>query len=101
MDGLATESWACGECGAVVGGEVVFGWCDGCAKVLCTACLDEAVTCERCDLLVCRDCALKRFAVECAACGAALHVDCVQRSGGPHAHPLCATCCQSAAAMWG
>lgn len=100
MATVAAEQWACSECGGEVNGEILFAWCDGCAKVLCVTCLGQATICEVCDTIVCRDCATKFFQVACAACGFALHGDCVQRQKHDVEHPLCASCCRSAASLW-
>lgn len=91
------ESWVCGDCSADVDTESLFAWCDGCSKVLCVTCLDVAVSCVRCDTLVCRHCLLRFFGVDCAGgCGEALHTDCAQALS----HPLCEGCGRQAEALW-
>lgn len=99
MRRVSVEVWECGDCGVGVSAEVLFAWCDGCSRVLCVTCLDEAQTCDVCDTLVCRHCTARAFAVACQGCGAAMHGDCFSRKDVSHA--LCDGCARSAAAMWG
>ncbi len=100
MQVVTAEAWECGDCGAAVSGESLFAYCDGCARPLCVACLESAAPCECCDLLACRHCALRLFAVECPGCAAPLHLACVERRGGKGAHPLCERCGEQARRMW-
>ena|SRR5688572_1541334 len=84
-------SWECGDCGLPVDEDESFAWCDGCAKLLCEECLDEATTCEKCDLMVCRHCSLRRFSLSCDGCGVEIHTDC---PAGASVHALCEACQQ-------
>lgn len=95
------EAWECGECGVHVDSDVLFAWCDGCGRALCVSCLEAATTCDICDVVMCRHCSPKAFAVECSGCGKPMHVDCFSKSKRGGAHVLCDGCCRSATAMWG
>ncbi len=100
MQLAAVEAWECGDCGSAVTGEALFAYCDGCARTLCVSCLEDAQMCDGCDVLSCRHCVIRLFAVECPGCQAPLHVACVERRGGKATHPLCTRCGDHAATLW-
>jgi hypothetical protein len=73
---VKATNWECGECGLALEAGEAFAWCDGCSKLVCEECLDDATVCERCDLVACRHCTLRRFSASCHGCGMELHTDC-------------------------
>jgi hypothetical protein len=81
--------WECGECRSALQAGEAFAWCDGCSNVVCEECLDEATACERCDLIACRHCSLRRFTDNCDGCGMELHTDCPEGDG---LEGLCQAC---------
>jgi hypothetical protein len=74
-------NWECGECGLALQAGEAFAWCDGCSKIVCEECLDDATICERCDLIACHHCSLRRFTASCDGCGMELHTDCPAGAG--------------------
>jgi hypothetical protein len=95
MRNVSVEIWECGGCNVVVTADALFAWCDGCAQVMCTKCLDDATTCDDCDTIVCRHCDIRFFAFECSACGVALHTGCAKRMKNPDAHAKCGPCAKA------